>query len=119
MILVAFYYLLRIGEYTSKGKRNDTKQTVQFEFEDVTFFKKNRLGQLHCLPHGADDLLVMTADGATLKLDNKKNRWKGVCVSIRKLTGIHIFVLYELLGGVSSIFDGMGASKTHFCPHTG
>jgi hypothetical protein len=80
MILVAFYYLLRIGEYTSKGKWNDTKQTVQFKFEDVTFFKKNRVGQLHCLPHGADNLLVSTADGATLKLDNQKNGWKGVCV---------------------------------------
>ncbi len=80
MILVAFYYLLRIGEYTSKGKRNNTKQTVQFKFEDVTFFKKNRLGQLRCLPHGADDLLVLMADSATLKLDNQKNGWKGVCV---------------------------------------
>jgi len=42
-------YLLRIGEYTIKGKRNETKQTVQFKFEDVTFFKKNASGQLRCL----------------------------------------------------------------------
>ncbi len=38
--LIAFYYLLRIGEYTVTGKRNNTKQTVQFKLEDVTFFKK-------------------------------------------------------------------------------
>jgi hypothetical protein len=29
--LIAFYYLLRIGKYTVKGKRNNTKQTVQFK----------------------------------------------------------------------------------------
>ncbi len=41
LALIAFYYLLRIGEYTIKGKRNKTKQTVQFKLEDVTFYKKN------------------------------------------------------------------------------
>ncbi len=39
--LIAFYYLLRIGEFTIKGKRNNTKQTVQFKLEDITFYKKN------------------------------------------------------------------------------
>jgi hypothetical protein len=80
LTLIAFYYLLWIGEYTIKGIRNETKQTVQFKREDITFFKKNRLGQLRCLPREASDHLIATADGATLKLDNKKNGWKGVCV---------------------------------------
>ena len=55
-------------------------QTVQFKYEDVTFFRKNNLGQLQCLPRDAPDELVSTADGATLKLDNQKNGWKGVCI---------------------------------------
>jgi hypothetical protein len=80
LALIAFYYLLRIGEYTVKGKRNETKQTVQFKYEDVTFFKKNRAGQLRCLPRSAPAHLIATADGATLKLDNQKNGWKGVCI---------------------------------------
>jgi hypothetical protein len=63
--LVAFYYLLRIGEYTIKGTRNNTKQTVQFKYEDVTFFKKNRAGKLRCLPQNAPAHLIATADGAT------------------------------------------------------
>ena len=51
--MIAFYYLLRIGEYTVKGKRNNTKQMVQFKFEDVTFFKKTKSGQLRCvIGHG-------------------------------------------------------------------
>jgi hypothetical protein len=44
LTLIAFYYLLRFGEYTVKGSRNSTKQTVQFKYEDVTFFRKNNRG---------------------------------------------------------------------------
>ncbi len=73
LTLIAFYYLLRIGEYTTKGTRNETKETVQFKREDITFFKKNQLGQLRCLPRDAPANLISTADGATLKLDNQKN----------------------------------------------
>jgi hypothetical protein len=79
--LIAFYYLLRIGEYTVKGKRNESKQTIQFKLEDVTFFKKNKQGTLVCLPRNAPASLINTADSAMLKLDNQKNGWKGVCVN--------------------------------------
>ena len=82
--LISFYYLLRIGEYTVKRQRNRskraTKQTVQFKLEDVTFFKTDKNGILRCLPRNAPHSLIMTAESATLKLDNQKNGWKGVCV---------------------------------------
>ncbi|KAL7425512.1 hypothetical protein ACHAXH_000039 [Discostella pseudostelligera] len=48
--------------------------------EDVTFFKRNNRRELRCLPRDASDALIATADGATLKLDNQKNGWKGVCI---------------------------------------
>jgi hypothetical protein len=50
LTLKAFYYLQHIGEYTIKGTCNKKNQTVQFKYEDVTFFKKNAAGQLRCLP---------------------------------------------------------------------
>jgi hypothetical protein len=78
--MIAFYYLLRVGEYTVKGSQNSTKQTVQFKYKDVMFFHKNNRGQLWCLPCNTSDELIASADGATLKLDNQKNGWKGVCV---------------------------------------
>jgi hypothetical protein len=82
--LIAFYYLLRIGEYTVKRQRDRgkraRKQTVQFKVEDVTFFKTDKHGTLRCLPRNAPVSLIMTAESATLKLDNQKNGWKGVCV---------------------------------------
>jgi hypothetical protein len=80
LALIAFYYLLRVGEYTCKPTRNNTKQTIQFKMEDITFFKRNVKGELRCIPSTAPDWAIATADGATLKLDNQKNGWKGVCV---------------------------------------
>ena len=78
--LIAYYYLLRIGEYTVKSARNNTKQTVQFKLEDVTFFKKDSAGQLRKLLCTTSRYAIMTADSATQKLDNQKNGWEGVCV---------------------------------------
>ena len=80
LTLIAFYFLLRIGEYTVKGRRNNTKQTVQFKLQDVTFYKKTKSGQLRCLPRNVPHQLILSADSATLKLDNQKNGWKGVCI---------------------------------------
>jgi hypothetical protein len=79
LTVIAFYYLLRVGEYTTKRSRNDTKQTVQFKVEDVTFFS-NQSGRLQQLPRNAPASLLLTASSATLKLDNQKNGWKGVCI---------------------------------------
>ena len=33
-----------------------------------------------CLPWTAPAVLILTADSATLKLNNQKNGWKGICV---------------------------------------
>ena len=79
--LIAFYFLLRIGEYSVKRTRNASKQTVQFKLEDVTFFERNAMDQLRQLPRNATDKRIMAAVSATLKLDNQKNGWKGVCVN--------------------------------------
>ena len=86
LALIAFYYLLRIGEYTIKstaklGKSN-TKQTVQFKLKDVTltFFSKDKKGRIRQLPRNALKREMMTADSAALKLDNQKNGWKAACI---------------------------------------
>ena len=69
--LIAFYYLLRIGEYTHK-RRNGTTRTVQFRFKDVAFKKGNSI-----LPRNAPLLVLLTATSATLKLSNQKNGIRG------------------------------------------
>ncbi len=106
--LIAFYYLLHIGEYMVKGTCNKTKQTVQFKYEDITFFKKNASGQLQCLPRDASAHLIATADGVTMKLDNQKNGWKGICV-------------YQEANGDNCLcpIKALGQRFLHLCLHSG
>jgi len=47
---------------------------------DITFFAKDKQGNLRCHPRNAPLDLIAAADGATMKLGNQKNGWKGVCV---------------------------------------
>ncbi len=78
LTMIAFYYLLCIGKYTTKGARNNSKQTEEFKMGDITFFAKDKHGQ--SLPRDAPSDLIASADGTTMKLDNQKKGWKGVCV---------------------------------------
>ena len=80
LTLIAFYFLLRVGEYTVKSHRNETKQTVQFRIQDVTFFRRDSAGSLCQMSRIAAAHDLLQADSATLKLDNQKNGWKGVCI---------------------------------------
>jgi hypothetical protein len=68
---IAFYYLLQVGECTTKSIRPNTKSAVQFKTEDITFFKFNATKQLVCLPHSARTIDILLADGTTPKLDNQ------------------------------------------------
>ncbi len=47
-LLVAFYYLLHIGEYNGTAEQSQSKQTKQFKMKDVHFFCKNKHDNL-CL----------------------------------------------------------------------
>ena len=44
--------------------------------EDVTFFKKNAMGQLRQLSRKAADDVILSADSATIKLENQGNGWR-------------------------------------------
>ena len=63
-----------------KGQRNETKKTVQFKLEDAMFFCRYDKGTLRQLPTNALNKDILSAEGDTLKLENQKNVWKGVCV---------------------------------------
>ena len=76
--LIAFYYLLQIGEYT--GGCGAAKQTKPYTLADVTFFARDERGREKRIPRDAPDAEILAACGASLKLDNMKNGWKNVCV---------------------------------------
>ena len=49
--------------------------------KDVAFFGTNSWGGLYRLLPNAREFEITNATCATLKLDNQKNGWKGVCVN--------------------------------------
>lgn len=78
--LIAFYFLLRIGEYTGKGARMLEKQTEQFTMGDTTFFSKDENGKIRQISRLAPDDVIMSAASGTLTLGNQKNGWKGASI---------------------------------------
>jgi hypothetical protein len=94
--LIAFYYLLRVGEYT-RGARGESKQTVQFRLKDVVFFAKDAKGSLKQLSKNASEEDIMNAVCATLKLDNQKNGWRNVCINHHH-NGSDMFCAVRALG---------------------
>lgn len=80
LTLLAFFYLLRVGEYTVTRSKSK-KQTTQFRMRDVAIFIKDKHGNLRQLPRTATDKWILTrAVGATLRLSTQKNGWKNVCI---------------------------------------
>lgn len=72
--LIAFYYLLRVGEYASKKQRLSTR-TKQFCLCNVTFWKNH--WEYSALTATQEQMLA--TDAATLHLSNQKN---GLCGSL-------------------------------------
>ncbi len=69
LALIAFYYLLRVGEYTrARSSSANAKRTVNFRVRDVGFFKDGRI-----LPRSSPLALLLQADACTLKISNQKN----------------------------------------------
>ena len=87
LICIAFYYLLRIGEYTTKTKRKKKTRTRQFRMKDVTFFKYNDSGLLVALSRNASDEEILKADAANLRISNQKNGHAGACVHHHAIEG--------------------------------
>ena len=67
LLLIEYYYLLCVGEYTKKGFRNESKQTKQFKLDDVTCFNKDKEEKLHPLTREAPSKDILMAKRATLK----------------------------------------------------
>ena len=72
--LVAFYYLLRVGEYTKprfvtrNGVRVKASRTQQFTVGNIGFFKDGKI-----VPRSSPLDILLSCDAATLKISNQKN----------------------------------------------
>ena len=74
LVLVAFFYLLRVGEYTvSRSSR--PKRTIPLRKGDVRLWHKGKL-----LDHESPLPTLLLADSATISIANTKNGTKGAFV---------------------------------------
>ena len=81
LITIAFYYLLRVGEYTYPRQHTLTR-TVQFQCQDVRLWHRGQL-----LSHNLPLHVLLLADGATLYIQNQKNGHKGDTLHHDAVTG--------------------------------
>ena len=89
LMVIAFYFLLRSGEYTKPrfvttkgGKRRKATRTVQFSVKDCGFF--NGTQAIDKSTASLDDLVNATS--ATLRMGNQKNGRMGECIHQEKAT---------------------------------
>jgi hypothetical protein len=71
-VTIAFYFLLRVGEYTSSSSTKKTR-TVQFRRNDVTFWRELPTGQTYRLSPDAPLESLLQASSVTFRLSNQKN----------------------------------------------
>jgi hypothetical protein len=71
-VTIAFYFLLRVGEYTSSSSTKKTR-TVQFRRNDITFWRELPTGQTYRLSPDAPLESLLQASSVTLRLSNQKN----------------------------------------------
>jgi hypothetical protein len=72
LVVVAFFFLLRICEYTKSSRRT---RTVPLRRKDIQLWHKNRL-----LPHSTPLHQLLQADAVTINLENQKNGQRGAIV---------------------------------------
>jgi hypothetical protein len=65
LIVLAFFFLLRVGEYT---KSSGERRTVPLRRQDIRFWQDTQL-----VPHDAPPESLLTATGVTIHLENQKN----------------------------------------------
>ncbi len=67
MVVMAFFYLLRVGEYTTSSREHE-KRTVLLRKCDVQLWKDGNL-----FDHELELKALLTADSATISIANTKN----------------------------------------------
>ena len=74
LVNIAFYYLLRVGEYTATSANLRTR-TISFRLKDITLRRGHNV-----IAHTAPLEELLTATEATLRIRNQKNGVKGQCI---------------------------------------
>jgi hypothetical protein len=74
LVILAFFYLLRVGEYTTP-QRARTKRTISLRDCDIRLWYQGKI-----IPHSAGLQALLRADSATISILHAKNGTKGAVV---------------------------------------
>jgi hypothetical protein len=106
LINIAFYFLLRVGEYTHHSIKG--RKTVPFRVQDITF--RDAHGNLIPNTAALPDLLMATE--ATMRIPNQKNGVKGQCIH-NECTGTPSSPIKSLARRVHHILSHGAPPSTH------
>ena len=116
LAIIAFYYLLRVGEYTKprvvtvNNKTVRATRTVQFTIGDIGFFKQNKF-----LPRASSLNTLLTADQCTLKISNQKNGRMGQTIHNHAVTDNPHCPIKALAHRVHHVLSNGGSSDSLLC----
>ena len=117
LMVIAFYYLLRSGEYTKpkyvtiNGKRRKASRTIQFRIQDIGFFQGTMA--IDKSKASLDDLLNATS--ATLRIGNQKNGKMGQCIHHEALKNVTVGPTQALARRVFHILSNGGDENSLLC----
>jgi hypothetical protein len=117
LVLVAFYYLLRVGEYTRprfvsrNGTRVSATRTKQFRFSNMGFFKDDQI-----VARTSTLSTLLSCDSATLKISNQKNGRMGETIH-QKATGHDLCPVKALARRIHHITSNGGDDSRLLCDY--
>ena len=109
MGIIAFFFLLRLGKYTSLRTKG-LWWTKQFRTRDVSFFCDGEV-----LDPKAPLAELETATGATLKLTNQKNSVQETCVHHNAIRNRDLCPVRALTQRVHHVYANGGLGDNMLC----
>jgi hypothetical protein len=82
LVIIAFFYLLRVGEYTTPHSTR-TKRTIPLRDCDIRLWYRGKN-----IPHSAGLRALIQADSATICIAHAKNGTKGAVVHHKAIGGL-------------------------------
>jgi hypothetical protein len=117
MATIAFYFLLRVGEYTGHAKKSN-RRTKQFRACDIIFYDQSDT----ILPNTSTLATLYTATTAVMRITNQKNGTRGSRIS-HTTSGTKACPVRALARRVHYIMSHPNCTETniistYYSPHT-
>ena len=103
---IAFFFLLRVGEYTMPVRTRRTR-TVQFRVSDITFYSNGLV-----ISNRSPLSVLLQADGVAMCISNQKNGTRGETIHQHALPDRAICPVAALARRVSTVVAASGSTET-------